>query len=725
MLCAINLGLAAVVMAAEPVAQYTVAPATLTAKAEARVNPPIAHTAPVTKACYLDTARVFFKGKEGNADYWLRQPKPYPEAGMYLDFARWYAMMYHLTGTAAYAERAVKALACADTVLNDPALGPNSKGIHFQYVDCAVPVDAWLSASPAYTPAARAQWIAAISRAYSSYLETEYGSFNRPFLTACGAEHCLALNPKTPDADKWRKYIELIWGQFWEYRDTDEDSDEYNALSLLTLLNWVDARGNGAAFWSDPAVKRLMETFLYKVTPMGAYPNMPDSMGWNVPWGHYIYIFEACATHYRDGRFKWAAHRLYDYAVNRIESLNSWAYSGEFAGWSLLKAYEIADDTIAEVPRDRDVVLLQRHRVVQRPWDDIVKTKQWFDIHAEMMPDKLLFNGGAAPDSMSLYVDTSPNVGHSHGKRPYLITLCDRGSTLLLAPGYTDRNAEEHSMPLLRDYEGYLYDNTPYNTLHDNNTVQEAVAVDLGAAGYGRVGLGKFCGYPANLDRDIVFIKNVGVLVKDTLTLGIDLKVRWGSQYRVRNVGPDTGDNWANTYLGDWVPVRGLGAGTPVLTRWKNPARDLLVYYLPDAESRLELMDDSALDKTKQMPLRVMYTQRRPCLANAPTACTTLLLPHNPGPGKPLADKVKVLLNEPLRTVVEFTDDAGATHLVVLNTAGTPLKLANLATDARVACVTCVNGKVQTVARYGGKTLTLNGQNLAGKAPAPKVNVVP
>ncbi len=713
------------VLAQAPPAAYADNIDAIVAKAEPRAAlPPVTRSANVTKADYLKIGQQFFAAKQKSADYHLNQPKPYPEAGMYLNFALWYGQMYRITGTDDYAVRAAKSLRVAWDIINDTALTTASKNVDFRFTTNAWSLEQWLRNSPTYTDETKAALRGLMRYAFPKiYDQLEYGSFNRSYMVAGGAEHLFKLQPDAPDATAWRTYIEHIWRDFWTHRDTDEDSDEYNALSICLLLDWVEARGNSAEFWADPGVKKLMERYLYKVTPMGAYPHHPDTMGWNETWGHWIWIFETCAAHWGDGRYKWAAHRLYDYAVNRIEKIDSFAYTGEFCAWSLLKAHLAADEAVKEVPRDRDTVLLKRHKAEQRTTEEIRKTNQWFDLLPEMMPDKLLFHGGTAPDAMSMMVDVSPNIGHSHDKRPYIVSLVDKGSVLLMALGYIERDTEHHNMPLLRDYEGYPYDNTPWNARNDNNAVKSVMSVDLGTAGYGRVTLGKYFGYPADLTRDIVFIKNVGVLVKDTLTLHEPLRVRWGTLYRVRNLAPDFGPNWANTYLGDWVPLRGLGS-TPILTRWRNEPRDLLVYFLPDKDGALEVMDESPADPTRPLPLRLHYTLRQDVAKDVPRACATLLLPHAPGPGKPLADGVKVILNDAARTVLEFADETGARTLVVLNPAGAPIKVGGLATDDAVAVIRTKGATLLSVARHGGKTLVINGKELAKQAPPAQQWVV-
>ena len=51
----------------------------------------------VTKESYAGTADVFFQAVRRNMEYWLRQPKPYPNMTVYTDSARWLAFQYSLS----------------------------------------------------------------------------------------------------------------------------------------------------------------------------------------------------------------------------------------------------------------------------------------------------------------------------------------------------------------------------------------------------------------------------------------------------------------------------------------------------------------------------------------------------------------------------------------------------------------------------------------------------
>ena len=62
--------------------------------------------------------------------------------------------------------------------------------------------------------------------------------------------------------------------------------------------------------------------------------------------------------------------------------------------------------------------------------------------------------------------------------------------------GYLERLPEDHNMPVMLDYEGFPYDNTPYYFRNTNNLLREATAHDLGDVGYARIRLAAFHGYP-------------------------------------------------------------------------------------------------------------------------------------------------------------------------------------------------------------------------------------
>ncbi|MHB9023942.1 MAG: LamG-like jellyroll fold domain-containing protein [Armatimonadota bacterium] len=691
-------------------------------------------TDPVTKSNYWTTVNVFYTPLRSNAVYWTAQATPYLNISLYLNYGMWIARMYAITGQAADAELAADCVEYAKRCMveypSNPACQPGADAPHILWK-----IHTCLTGSSYYTTTHQ-QWVRDMAvDAFPSYAGgggwgKEYGSFNRSFGCALNAQCLLALVPTAPDASQWQTYIDTVWNYWWTYKDNDESTDHYNGLWFRYLLQWIEVRNCQTTFWSNAGVKRMMDRYLYQVLPMGSFPHYGDSCGWNVSWGHWIHVFEACATAYNDPRYKWAAHRIYNYGINRIENLTSWAYTGEEAGWSMLNAWSAANDGIAEGPREKDVALTKRHRIVQRTTQQQQQTNQYFDLYSEMQPDKMVFTSGPDRDSLSMMLDAVGEAGHSHKKSPMTIALCDKQSLLLMALGYMDRLPEEHDRPLVMDFDGYPYDSTEYHIKSNNDLVSQANVYELGGVGYGKIQVTQYLGYPANMDRDVIFIKGVGAIVKDmvtftSLTGATDIWLRWGSMYRVANLGPDYGSNWANTYIGEWIPLRGLGVNAPVYTRWKNSKRDLFIYFLENDNGTMEVVDHKQWDSTLPLPWRLQYSIRQTTQANTPVSSTTLLLPHASGAAQSLANGVTVNLDEALKTVFSFTGEDGALHSVIFNRSGAAVSAGGLATDGQIAYVKRVSGTVTGTALYGGTYITVDGVDKTSLAAAAIEQMVP
>ncbi|MHB9132570.1 MAG: Ig-like domain-containing protein [Armatimonadota bacterium] len=716
-------------------ADYTTLPSVAIGQAvpwPADITVPV--TDPVTKDNYWTTANHFYTSVRSGAAYWVQQPNPYPNLSYHVDNAMWISRMYAITGSTADADLAAKCIDNAYRAMTQYPTDPNCRP-GGETTRCLYLIDKWLTGSTYYT-AQHQTWLRNIaltanpSFAVAGGWAKEFGSFNRSFGCALNGECLLALVPTAPDAALWRTYIDTVWNYWWTYKDNDESTDHYNGLWFRYLLQWIEVRNCETEFWASPGVKRMMDRYLYQVTPMGAFAHYGDSCGWNVSWGHWIHIYEACATHYNDPRYKLAAHRMYDYSVNRIQNIDSWGYTGGEAGWSLLNAWSVANDSIGEAPREKEVVLAKRHKIVERTVAEQQATNQWWDLFPELMQDKMIFTSGPSKDSLSLMADVVGAAGHGHNRSPQLIQLTDHQSVLLMALGYMERLHEDHDRAMLMDYDGYPYDTTNYFAKSNNDVVAQANVYELGPVGYGLAKMTGYSGYPANQDRDIVFIKGVGAVVRDAVKFtavngAADIALRWGNMYRVANVGPDYGANWINTYVGEWVPLRGIGVNAPVLTRWHNNKRDLLIYFLPNAAGTMELIDRKQWDSTLPLPWQLQYSLRQTVQPNVTTSATTLLLPHASGPAQTLAEGVTTHLDDAQRTVFSFTGEDGALHSVIINHSGAAIDVAGLQTDGQIAYAKRVSGIVTSVALYGGTYLIVNGQNVTTLAAPAKEQVVP
>ncbi len=151
----------------------------------------------------------------------------------------------------------------------------------------------------------------------------EVGAMNRSTGWATGRIILTKLYPDDPRNADRMKYAELVWNDWWQNRDTDENAEGYNALCFTYLAFWIGAMEQEDKY-QDPAVKALIYRFLSQVAPNGVVPFYGDECGWNNAPGTWIALFETCARVYRDGRFKWVAHRLYEYTAPQEEQMWQW-----------------------------------------------------------------------------------------------------------------------------------------------------------------------------------------------------------------------------------------------------------------------------------------------------------------------------------------------------------------------------------------------------------------
>ena len=68
----------------------------------------------------------------------------------------------------------------------------------------------------------------------------EYGAMNRSTGSALGRMAAALLMPDHPDAPQWRQYADTVWNDWWELRDTDENSTGYNGLWWYFITTWLE-----------------------------------------------------------------------------------------------------------------------------------------------------------------------------------------------------------------------------------------------------------------------------------------------------------------------------------------------------------------------------------------------------------------------------------------------------------------------------------------------------
>ena len=101
-----------------------------------------------------------------------------------------------------------------------------------------------------------------------------------------------------------------------------------------------------------------------------------------------------------------------------------------------------------------------------------------------------------------------------------------------------------------------------------------------------------------------------------------------------------------------------------------------------------------------------------------PQAFTTVLLPHDPvADPAVLAATIAVLRDTPEATLLQVKD-GDTVRTIVLNTAGKPVTVETLTTDAEAALLTAVHGKPTHLSAWHATQATLDGKKLLSSSKA-------
>ena len=298
----------------------------------------------------------------------------------------------------------------------------------------AVEVCRWLRANPALTVQDRdflTRWLLLIEEKHGPF---EYGAMNRSVGSAVGRDYLAMLLPDDGKTPERRHYAEAVWNDWWPQRDTDENSSGYNGLWLHEIGLWLEITGKEQRY-QDPGMKQLAERSLAQVTPLGVVPGFGDVVSWCSDPGQWIGLMEKWASVYRDGRFKWAAHRLFEYTLAHEKEMWQWGNINDSTAEGLMDAWLAADDSIAE--KEPELGSLVTYRKAAR-WTsrEERKTGRWFELLDETIPNKLILRTGWQPEDTYALVELCPPMGHGQGDAGSINYLLSQGSVLLADTPY-------------------------------------------------------------------------------------------------------------------------------------------------------------------------------------------------------------------------------------------------------------------------------------------------
>ena len=163
---------------------------------------------------------------------------------------------------------------------------------------------------------------------------------NHALFAMAGSELFAAAFPAHPGAATLREHAAVFWDDFWRIRDNPEVASLYEPFSLMSLIQYVAETNREDEFYADPSIKNMFERALQTLTPLGPMAIYGDGE-WSKSWGPWRAVFEKGAAAYRDGRYKWAARHVGNYAV-------------EHAVWD--RPQEIEALRLASVPADQALI---------------------------------------------------------------------------------------------------------------------------------------------------------------------------------------------------------------------------------------------------------------------------------------------------------------------------------------------------------------------------------
>ena len=454
----------------------------------------------------------------------------------------------------------------------------------------------------------------------------EWGAFNRALIWGFFLDIAAKRFPDNPAAKEWKAYADLEWESWWPYRDHDENSSDYNASAMMDYLDWAEFRN--PEYLKDPGIKRWLERELYQVTPAGGFPGYGDASPWNASCWQWIAVFERAATVTRDGRFKWAAHRLLDYATRQIDDLFSYHAVYDGAAGSCAWAWLYADDSIPEVAPEMKSRVLERKRVAKV--DDAFRkemaekhgiTGLFYKLEDAMQPDKLILRTGGDPFAPCGMLELCSDAGHHMSSVPNFNNFMHQRAVLLTDLGYYEKGPEYHNVVFIEDLTG-IAPEAPAE-------VVTVPSLQPGSqATYAAVSVENYKGWPALNDRRVLLTHEGPTIVKDLVRFHTPFVARVRQQWQTRDISPKSGPNWANTCI-PTIIQSGLGLGRGVY-RWNNPNWDLLIYFTPQEGRDYEVFDRSLENIWQTVPLRVSQRYRGLPEKDKPIHFTTLLWPHKP-----------------------------------------------------------------------------------------------
>ncbi|MFC1806636.1 hypothetical protein ACFL09_06640, partial [Planctomycetota bacterium] len=239
----------------------------------------------------------------------------------------------------------------------------------------------------------------------------------------------IAMYPDIPEAADWRRYCELQWNDWWAFRDNAINDTGYFHGQIFPLVVGAHLLGRKEVF-ADPEMRAFWDRLIHMTSPDGAVVPFGPSSGWNSGAATRLMALEAAATYTGDGRYRFAAHRLFKYLASQQDVYKTHHMLDHFSQLGVAVAWFIANDDIHPVePETASVVL--HHKETLRVRDKKGASHYLPDLDPDplkahiccgllctkkVVPFKLCLRSGWRPGDLYMLVDLFPrhepmNVG--------------------------------------------------------------------------------------------------------------------------------------------------------------------------------------------------------------------------------------------------------------------------------------------------------------------------
>ncbi|HEY3418139.1 MAG TPA: hypothetical protein VGM23_14775, partial [Armatimonadota bacterium] len=460
----------------------------------------------------------------------------------------------------------------------------------------------------------------------STDLFSESGTHNRIWARYCilKAARLFAEQDGKPVDPRVVAYTDYHQKLLEDMGDDDDASSGYNWGWFHFPLSIYYNQGDLSPLVKNPGYVKVITRYAETISPSGAMPTFGADSGWP-SIGQSMWTFEMMAALTRNGQFRWQAHRVAEYLYNYLyNDVTQYHLPADGMKNLFLMAYFFADDGITPTPPSGNSRCTWRHPMVPVTAEMKKEHPGFGDaymIPQGWIPDKMILTTGNDPRGLWGLVELLPFGGHGGSLPGNFCAMLHQDSVMLAGQGYYEQTPQYQNILWIEDLDGLAANPQPVTT-------EVPILTDDAAYTYARVKTIAYQQLPVTYTRDILFSKTGFVVVKDRAKFDSTMKVRLGPCWQTRDIGPQCGPNWFNTYYEEMY-VTGLGLGRGVQSFF-NPPWDLLVYFSPRPDRKQTVTDTWAENPYRQSPIRMRQEWAGMTAPGQEITFTSVLLPHYP-----------------------------------------------------------------------------------------------